>query len=157
LSPRELTIRLIASALTFLLGLGVALPFKTQPAPRTSAREMGSACELLQKGGAGLYENVRLSGVLYGNDDGTFVFNETDCTGNGMWMNVGFDDSLLRDAEVARFVERMRRQSRGSTMARAEVVITGRLNKADGTPPFLINITRLEWAAPSTIVSFVSN
>ena len=157
MSLRELTTRLIVSALTFVLGLAAAQPFKTQPAPQASARKMETTCELLQESGAGVYENVRLSGVLYGNDDGTLRFNETDCTGNGVWMYVSFDDTLLRDAEAARFVERMRRQSTGNTMARAEVVIVGRLYKGEGTQPIFINITQLEKAAPVTIVSFVSN
>lgn len=157
MSLRELTIRLIASALTFVLGLAAAQPFKTQPAPQASARKMETACELLQGSGAGIYENVRLIGVLYGNDDGTLLFNETDCTGNGVWMNVSFDDTLLRDDEAARFVERMRRQSTGNTMARAEVVIVGRLYKGEGAPPFFFKVTQLEKAAPVAIVSFVSN
>lgn len=146
MSPRELTIRLIASALTFILGLAAAQPFKTQPEPQTSARKIETTCQLLQVSGAGVYENVRLSGVLYGNVDGTLLFNETDCTGNGVWMNVSFNDTLLRDAQTARFVERMRRQSTGNTMARAEVVIVGRLYKTDGAPPF--SSTSRNWKRP---------
>lgn len=157
MSLKQLTLRLIISILTFVLGLTVSLPFETQPAPQTSARRIESACELLHGSGAGVNEQVRLSGVIYGNEDGTLIFNETDCAGQGGWMTVDFDAMLLRDAEAARFVERLRRQSTGNTMARAEVVIVGRLNKADGTPPFFINVTRLEKAAPSTIISFVSN
>lgn len=154
----KLTTRLLVAAAAFVLGLVVSLPFRVSaPAPGPSPRSAESACELLQKPGAGLYENVRLSGILYGNADGSLLFNEQDCAGSGFWMKATFTDSLLENGEAARFLERMRRQSTGETMARAEVLLVGRVIKREGSPQGVIEVTQLERTAPVSIVSFVSN
>lgn len=159
--------RALVAALTFTIGVALSLPWQKSEKLDASysatyvQRRAISICDALQNPPLFSRENIRLRGALYGNTDGTFVLNELECSGDGAWMDVSFQPALVEKAETGRFIDLMRKRSRNETMARAEVVVTGRLVTQslprDTNPRPAISIAELEQLTPISIVSFVSN
>jgi hypothetical protein len=158
---RQVVYRALVALLTF--SVGVALSSSPRPESVESRTEPQplSVCEALENPRLMNQGDVRLRGMLYGNPDGTLVLNEMDCSGEGAWLGVSFDDSLALKAETLRFVDRMRKQSTGETMARAEVLIIGKLvtesREGGGSTRYIVSVHELEPLSEISIISFVSN
>lgn len=158
---KQVARRALVAVLTFSTGLALS----PEPSPKQiefrNEPQALSVCAMLQNPTLLTQGDVRLRGMLYGNPDGTLVLNELDCAGDGAWMTVSLDDSLTVKGETRRFVERVRRQSMGETMARAEVLIVGRLKvesrRREGAPRYTVSVRELEPLTQISIVSFVSN
>lgn len=167
MSLKQLGWRALVAALAFVIGVAVSLPWRMSDASRAqfsiihAESRAISACDALRSPALHARGNVRLRGALYGNADGTLVLNELECSGDGAWLTVRLEDSLAEKAEVRRFIDLMRKQSRNETMARAEVLVVGKLMTqgfpSDSKSRVAISLVELEQVTPISIVSFVSN
>ena len=152
--------RILVAALTFITGVTLSLPWQ-RPARTSQQGSALSICESFNERATDGREIVRLRGMLYGNTDGTLVLNELDCGGQSTWIAVSFDKSLAGKDESRRFIDRMRKQSVGETMARVEVIVTGRL-RATGSrdarvPQYSLSAVAYEQLTPISVISFVAN
>jgi hypothetical protein len=162
LSLKQAAGRLIVAVLTFATGLMLSsLSWPPPDEPSRAEQSAPSICELLQNPDLNGHEMIRVRGMLYGNVDGTLVLNELDCSGESAWMVLSFEPALIEQDEARRFIDRMRQQSVGETMARAEVLVVGRLTARtalrDAAPGYVIQVAAIESLTPISLVSFVAN
>jgi hypothetical protein len=144
---------LISATLTFIIGLSIYSLWHDGGYIRRQG-----LCDATLNLRAGGQRPITIRGTLYGSPDGKLTLNEHECA--GAWMEVEVDRYFQATAENQHFVESLTRLSRGDRMARAEVIISGRLIDRKPTaadPQFVIRATALEQTGAISLISQVSN
>lgn len=150
---RQIRNRLLAAALTFILGLCAFALWSDFHRPQSPCASVPSSSERGRR-------PVTVRGMLYGSPDGKLTLNELECS--GAWAVVEFEQSFRVNAEIREFIKRLNSLAGGDRMSRAEVVITGVWTLTDratevNEPAFVLSAIEIEQAAPISIISLVSN
>lgn len=150
---RHIGSQLLSATLTFVIGLSVSSVWHNG-----HYIQRQGLCDATANLRDSPQKAIKIRGMLYGSPDGKLTLNELEC--GGEWMEVEIDRNFQATHENQHIVESLTRLSRGDRMARAEVMISGRLldrKLATAAPRFVIRASGLEQIGAISLISQVSN